>query len=133
MSLLIDLNINKVDAIHANFLRRAKYSKLARAPDNELALIGNRCRKSSSCHMNDIVDSQLIELEWRMEVWFIGHRRVTQAHLLTLIGPESKELALRGECESVTITTTDLSHNIFEILHTSWLFDHCLTTEHPVS
>ena len=83
--------------------------------------------------MNDIVDSQLIELEWRMEVWFIGHRRVTQAHLLTLIRPKSKELALRGECESVTITTTDLSHNIFEVLYTSWLFDHGLTAEHPVS
>ena len=64
MSLLTDLNISEVDAVHANFLRRAEYSKLARAPDNELALISDGCREASSCHMNDIVDSQLVELEW---------------------------------------------------------------------
>ena len=57
MPLLINLNISEVYAIHANFLRRAEYSKLARAPDNELILIGNRCREASSCHMNDIVNS----------------------------------------------------------------------------
>ena len=42
MSLLIDLNINEVDAVHADFLRRTEYSELARAPDNELILICNR-------------------------------------------------------------------------------------------
>ena len=43
MSLLIDLNINEVDAVHANFLRRCKYAKLARSPNDELFLIGNGC------------------------------------------------------------------------------------------
>ena len=97
VSLLIDLNINEVDAVHANFLRRAENSELARTPDNELVLICYRGWEASSCHTNDIVDSQLFELEWWEEGWFIGHRGVTQAHLLTLIWPESIELALRGE------------------------------------
>ena len=64
MSLLINLNINELDAFHANFLRCTEYSKLARSPDYELILISNSSRKTSGCHMNDIVDSQLIKLKW---------------------------------------------------------------------
>ena len=68
-----------------------------------------------------------------MKAWLIGHRRVTQAHLLPLIRPKSIQLAIRGESKSVAITTTDLGHFILEIRHTSWLFNHSLTAKHPIS
>ena len=68
-----------------------------------------------------------------MEVWFIGHRGVAQAHLLALIRTKSIEVALCCERQRVTITTTDLSHFVREILYTSRFFNHGLTTEHSVS
>ena len=49
MSLFVDLNINEVDAIHADLLRRAEHPELARSPHDELVLVGDRGGEATSC------------------------------------------------------------------------------------
>ena len=88
------MNIREVDAVHADFLRGAKHTELASAPDDQLVLVRDRSREPTSSCMHDVMDVKLLEFERRVEVVLDGLGRLAQSHLVPPIRAETVQAAL---------------------------------------
>ena len=106
-------NLGKIYSIHAHFLRSAKDAKCTRAPHNDLLHVSYGCWKSSSSNARYVMNFELFEFYWRIEIRYRCTIRFTETHLLSPVRTHSIYLTLICEIQGVQVSSTHLLDSKF--------------------
>ena len=83
--------------------------------------------------MRDVVDVELVKLQWGVEIALYSERCLPQAHFMASVGAKAVDLTLGCEGKRVSMATADLHDRVKHILHSCWLLNDQLAAEYSVA
>ena len=106
-------NLGKIYPIHTHFLRSAKDTKCTLTPYNNLLHVGYGGWKTSSSNARYVMNFELFEFYWRIEIRYRCTIRFTETHLLSPVRTHSIYLTLICESQGVQVSRTHLLDSKF--------------------